>query len=111
MSTGNIQDSVPILVLISRFLISFGNHHHHHKLILLPFQKPSIPALAKIKAIFQLSPLTVLSAHDVPSQAVDSSAIAMNTLQTLYTKVEEKCNERKSQFFPWYKYNSLSFRC
>jgi hypothetical protein len=58
-----------------------------------PSQKPSIQMLGKIKAVFQLSPLTVLSTHDFPTEAIDRSAMAMNILHTFYGTVEKKRNE------------------
>jgi hypothetical protein len=48
-----------------------------------------------MKAIFELSPLTILSAQDVPDEAIECSAMAMNTLHTLYVDVENKLNERE----------------
>jgi hypothetical protein len=50
--------------------------------------------LGKIKAVFQLSPLTVLSTHDLPTEAIDCSAMAINILHTFYSTVEKKRNER-----------------
>jgi hypothetical protein len=48
-----------------------------------------------MKAIFELSTLSVLSAQDVPEEAIECSTMAMNTLHTLYASVEAKRNERK----------------
>jgi len=59
-------------------------------------QKGTINGLGKIKAVFELAPLTVFSGDDIPLEAVDRSAMAMNVLQTLYATVEEKRNERQS---------------
>ena len=62
-------------------------------------QKPTIPNLTKIKAVFQLSPLTLLAARDVPQEAIECSARAMNVIQTLCGNVENKKNERAFFFF------------
>ena len=48
-----------------------------------------------MKAIFELAPLTIFSGDDVPIEAVERSAMAMNVLQTLYATVEEKRNKRQ----------------
>jgi hypothetical protein len=52
--------------------------------------------LGKIKAVFELAPLAVFSGDDIPLEAINRSAMAMNVLQTLYATVEGKCNERQS---------------
>jgi hypothetical protein len=52
--------------------------------------------LGKIKAVFELTPLTTFCGENVPIEAVERSAMAMNTLQTFYATVEEKRNERQS---------------
>jgi len=52
-------------------------------------QKGTINGLGKIKAVFELAPLTVFSGDDIPLEAVDRSAMAMNVLQTLYATVRK----------------------
>jgi hypothetical protein len=53
-----------------------------------------------MKAIFELSPLTVLSAPDLPPEAIECSALAMNALiSTLYASVETVLNKRMFFFF------------
>jgi hypothetical protein len=51
-----------------------------------------------MKAIFELSPLTVLSAHDLPSEAINCSTMAMNVLHTLYATVDNIRNESLCNF-------------
>jgi hypothetical protein len=61
-----------------------------------------------MKAIFELSPLTVLSAHDLPTEAIECSTLAMNALvKSLHAIVETKLNERK--FYVNLTYNVLKY--
>jgi hypothetical protein len=50
--------------------------------------------LKKVKAIFELDCLvkTAMNEEDIPAEAVECSAMAMNVIQSLYTKLEEKRN-------------------
>jgi hypothetical protein len=59
-------------------------------------QRGTVNGLGKIKAVFELAPLTILSGDDLPVEAIERSAMAMNILQTLYATVEGKRNERES---------------
>ena len=61
-------------------------------------QQPSIPALSKIKAIFQLAPLSVLSTKDILAEAIEQSILALNTLQSMCSILEQKCNQHKNFF-------------
>ena len=72
------------------------NSHVKH---VIYHQDVNMTLLAKTKAIFQLSPLTVLSAHDLPNDAIDCSTMAMNVLHTLYATVDEMKNAGSSPFF------------
>jgi hypothetical protein len=54
-----------------------------------------ISALKKMKAQFELKPL-IAEGHnvdDLPESAVNSSAMAMNILQTFFSEIEAKRNE------------------
>ena len=73
------------------FFFLFQRKNHSFKYIK---QKPTILALGKIKAVFELSPLTILSAKNVPQEAIDQSARAMRVLHMLYGTTETKRNER-----------------
>ena len=53
-------------------------------------------ALSKLKAVFQLAPLSVLSAQDIPAEAIERSILALNTLLSLCSLLEEKRNQRKT---------------
>ena len=72
----------------------YQNHSHVKHLIY--HQDVNMTLLAKTKAIFQLSPLTVLSVHDLPNDAIDCSTMAMNVLHTLYATVDEMKNAGSS---------------
>ena len=73
--------------------VSFHSYHRHrHVEHLIYHQDVNMTLLAKTKAIFQLSPLTILSAHDLPNDAIDCSTMAMNVLHTLYATVDEMKN-------------------
>lgn len=61
-------------------------------------QKPTIPVLSKMKAVFELSTLTLHSARDIPQDAIDCSSKAMTVLQSLYSTLENKKNECESYF-------------
>ena len=59
----------------------------------------NMSTLTKAKAVFDLSPLTVLSSREVSEDAIDCSTKAMNLLQTLYQTEENKRNQSTSSFF------------
>jgi hypothetical protein len=62
--------------------------------------KPAnMPALTKMKAVFDLSPLTVLSSKEISQDAIGCSTKALNVLQTLYQDEENKRNGSTSLFF------------
>jgi hypothetical protein len=69
----------------------------------MSLKRGDIAALTKIKAVFELMPLTTTSAHtdDVPSDAVACSCMAMNTIQTFFASVENKRNESGYNIFCW----------
>jgi hypothetical protein len=52
----------------------------------------NIASLSKTKAVFELKPLTTNTWDDIPLEAADASSMAMNTLQTFYSMVENKRN-------------------
>ena len=52
-----------------------------------------------MRAIFELSPLTVLSERDLPENAIECSTKAINLLHTLLNTVEKKKNERMCRFY------------
>ena len=70
----------------------YSYQYHSHVKHLIYHQDVNMTLLAKTKAIFQLSPLTVLSAHDLPNDAIDCSTMAMNVLHMLYATVDEMKN-------------------
>ena len=54
--------------------------------------------LGKLKAIFQIAPLTILSGPNIPQDAIDCSSRAMNILQSLSGSLDDKKNECLSTF-------------
>ena len=54
--------------------------------------------LGKLKAVFQIAPLTILSGPNIPQEALDCSSRAMNVLQSLSGSLDDKKNERSSIF-------------
>jgi hypothetical protein len=58
-------------------------------------QRGDIAALAKLKAVFELKPLIqdIDNTDDIPNEAIGSSSMAMNIIQTFFAKVEAKRNE------------------
>ena len=73
--------------------VSFHSYHRRrHNEHLIYHQDVNMTLLAKTKAIFQISPLTVLSAHDLPNDAIDCSTMAMNILHMLYATIDKMKN-------------------
>jgi hypothetical protein len=85
----NLMTDVAKKVTVSHFYSQSSSN------LFLP-QTPTIPAIGKVRAVFQLSPLTVLSAPDIPPDAITCSSRALHVLQTLYGTEQAKRNKRLS---------------
>ena len=91
------------IIYLLKYTHEFSKLFWHHNLIFLKnishdrgnTKQGNIGALAKVKAVFDLKPLIANFKHidDIPKEAIDSSSMAMNIIQTFFANVKDKCNE------------------